>query len=238
MREFNSDRPDISTGPFTIDAGHYQAEASFFEYTHDETDGFTETYSVLPAELRVGLLNNIEFDVLLQPYLHQHSFAAGSGRTLDGFGDLVLQSKINFWGNDGGTTSFGIVPLIELPTAQDHLGPQHVQGGVRLPLGVKLPADFDLTVMAEVDFVRDDADKTWQTGLLHTISVEHSIVGNLSAFVEYAGNAQTHSTYEALMDAGLTYELSDDVQLDAAISVGLSDSANDFGFLMGITFRI
>ena len=39
MREFNTDRPDVTESPFTVDAGHWQLELSFVEYTHNTGQG-------------------------------------------------------------------------------------------------------------------------------------------------------------------------------------------------------
>src|SRR4051794_4246357 len=50
MREMNTDRPDATESPYTVDAGHFQVEFSLVEYTYDRTNGVeTEGFSVLPA---------------------------------------------------------------------------------------------------------------------------------------------------------------------------------------------
>src|SRR2546425_12662784 len=35
MREMNTDRPDKTESPFTVDAGHFQIEADILNYTYD-----------------------------------------------------------------------------------------------------------------------------------------------------------------------------------------------------------
>src|SRR6185295_420185 len=45
LRGLNTDRPDVTESPFTVDAGHFQTELSFVEYTYDydhgsRTDGY------------------------------------------------------------------------------------------------------------------------------------------------------------------------------------------------------
>src|SRR5690348_3470268 len=39
LRAFNPNRPSITEGPFTVDAGHFQVEMSFLEYTYDYDHG-------------------------------------------------------------------------------------------------------------------------------------------------------------------------------------------------------
>src|SRR4051794_40660281 len=35
MREFNTDRPDLTESPFTVDAGHFQIEMDILNYSYD-----------------------------------------------------------------------------------------------------------------------------------------------------------------------------------------------------------
>src|ERR1035437_10086184 len=39
MRELTPDRPDKTESPYTVDAGHYQLEMSFVEFTKSQSDG-------------------------------------------------------------------------------------------------------------------------------------------------------------------------------------------------------
>src|SRR6187402_3113627 len=39
MREMSTDRPDTTESAYTVDAGHYQIEMSFFDYSRDRSDG-------------------------------------------------------------------------------------------------------------------------------------------------------------------------------------------------------
>src|SRR5436190_16635906 len=168
MRELNTDRPDVTESPYTIDAGHVQLESSFIEYARDKSErDLSELYSVMPSNFRIGVLNKLEIDAIVQPYQHLHT----GGQTFDGFGDLFLRAKLNLWGNDDGNTAFALLPFVILPTAQDNLGPHHVQGGIKFPLALKLPAEFELDMMAEVDFLRNAQDSDYETSFVHTLSL-------------------------------------------------------------------
>ena len=41
MRELSPDRPDQTESAYTVDAGHYQLEMDFVNFTYDKTDGTT-----------------------------------------------------------------------------------------------------------------------------------------------------------------------------------------------------
>src|SRR5258705_11409916 len=58
MRELNTDRPDTTESPYTVDAGHFQIELSFVDFTHDRSGGVsTDTIVAAPFNAKVGLLN-------------------------------------------------------------------------------------------------------------------------------------------------------------------------------------
>src|SRR3954447_26112230 len=65
MREMQTDRPDVTESPFTVDAGHLQIELSLAEYARD---GGSEGWDVLPTNIKLGVLNNVDVQFLLLPY--------------------------------------------------------------------------------------------------------------------------------------------------------------------------
>jgi hypothetical protein len=94
--------------------------------------------------------------------------------------------------------------------------------------------------MGEIDLVRDEADDGYGIEFLHTLGLSRNIVGDLGGYVEYIGIApmDTGGGYLALLGTGLTYGLSEDVQLDVGLNFGLSDHADDFGVFAGMSFRL
>ena len=242
MREFSTDRPDVTESPHTVDAGHFQVEMSLIEYTRDDDGGAElDEFVVAPANLKVGLLNNVDLQLVVEPYVHQRVRVDGNDDSADGFGATQLRLKINLWGNDGGDTALAVMPFVQFPTADDEIGGvDDVEGGVAVPLAIKLPQEWDLGVMAEVDVVRDVNDEGYGVSLLHTAALGHNIAGNLNGFVEYVGfaNHDLGVGYMALIGGGVTYGIGDDVQLDAAIHFGLSEDADDVAARVGVSFRI
>src|SRR5688572_13421862 len=99
MREMSTDRPDVTESPNTVDAGHFQAELSLIEWTHDEEGGVeADQINVLPMNLKVGLLNNLDLQLVLDPYVNVRVKVEGGGSArVDGFGDTQLRAKLNLW---------------------------------------------------------------------------------------------------------------------------------------------
>ena len=251
MRELSTDRPDVTESPYTVDAGHFQVEMSLVEYTRDDDGGGgggaeLDEFVVAPANLKVGLLNNVDLQLVVEPWVFQRVRVDGDEDSADGFGATQLRLKINLFGNDGpaagnSDAALAVMPFVQFPTADDAIGGvDHVEGGVAIPLALALPSEWSLGLMAEVDVVRDVNDDGYGTSFLHTASLGHNITGDLDGFVEYVGfaNHDLGVGYMALVGGGVTYGLGADVQLDASIYFGLSEDADDIAARVGVSFRI
>ncbi|HYE61310.1 MAG TPA: transporter [Phycisphaerales bacterium] len=240
MRELSTDRPDTTESPYTVDAGHFQVELSFVDLSFDDTDSVeTRAVSVAPMLLKVGLTNDIDLALGLDPYTRVRTEDGAAEETVEGFGDTVLRLKANLWGNDGGDTALALMPFVKFPTASDGLGNDHVEGGLIIPFGMSLPNEFSMGLMAEFDLIRDAADEGYVVDFVHTATIGRPLVGELSGYVEYAGfyNLNADEDYRGYFDAGLTYAVTDDLQLDTGIRVGLTEAAEDFGVFAGIAWR-
>jgi hypothetical protein len=244
MREMSTDRPDKTESAYTVDAGHFQLEADAVTYTRDwrtadDGEPDTEAWSFATTNLKLGLLNNVDVQLVVSPYAHEHFSAPGDSVTLDGFGDTTVRLKLNLWGNDGGPTALALMPFVTFPTAQDDLGAGAVEGGLIVPLAVELPAGWGMGLMTQLDRLRDDDGDGYHFQWTNTATVGRDIAGDLGGYVEFFSSVNTEdsSDWEGTVDFGLTYAVTDDLQLDAGINVGVTDSADDLMFFMGVSWR-
>ena len=249
MREMSTDRPDTTESPHTVDAGHIQLELSFIDWTYDRRneDGVTtRSLAVAPVLIKFGLTNSIDLQIGLDPYTDTHikDRATGDSDSHDGFGDTLLRVKFNIWGNDApdedfGGTSLAIMPYVSFPTATDGLGSDHTDWGIIIPLGLELPGEFGLGAMIEFDFSRSASDDRTVVDLVHTLTLGHTLIGDLSGYIEYAGfaNLNHDQRYRAYFDAGLTYALTPDLQLDTGLRIGLTQASDDIGLFVGMSYR-
>ena len=242
MREMATDRPDVTESPYTVDAGHFQVELSFVEYGREgDGPGDVEEWSVLPTNLKVGLLNNVDLQFVFTPYIRLEADEAGGSTS--GFGETQLRLKVNLWGNDGPDPRFGdsglaVMPFVQFPTGDEDLGfSDEIEGGVIFPFATSLPNGFGFGAIAEFDLVRDEDDDGYDLAFVHTASVSRDITEDWGAYVEYIGVAAP-GDYVAAIGAGLTYALSPDVQLDGGVNIGLNDEAEDFRVFTGVSFRL
>jgi hypothetical protein len=241
MRELEPDRPDETETPHTVDAGHFQLEMDFANFTYNKTDReTTRAWNIAPVNLKAGLLNNVDLQFILDDYLRVRSENRVAGATTQsGFGDFTTRLKINLWGNDGGPTAFGLLPYAKFPTSTDHLGNNAVEGGVIFPFAVKLPADFELGAETAAGIFRNDHDDGHHEEFIASMTVDHAIIGKLSGYVEFFANATTerHSGWIGTVDLGLEYLLTENIQLDCGCNVGVTPAADTALAFSGVTIR-
>jgi hypothetical protein len=241
MRPMSTDRPDRTESPYTVDAGHFQIEMDVFQYTHDrEQDVRIERWQIAPMNLKIGLLNNIDFQLVLETYVDELMIDRDhdTRERRSGFGDVTARLKINLWGNDGGSTAFAMMPFIKFPTNQDRLGNTAVEGGVILPLAIELPFEFRTGIMTEFDFVRDVNGRSYHAEFINTMTIARDIVGGLGGYVEFFSQTSSRGgPWLGTFDVGLTYAITDDVQLDAGVNIGLTRTAKDINPFVGLSMR-
>lgn len=238
-RPMSTDRPDTTESPFTVDAGAVQVELSFAEFSRDDRDApRTTSLAVAPLNLKVGLLNNADLQLLLEPYLRIDQTGAPPA---DGPGDLGLRLKVNLWGNDTGDTALAVMPFISLPTGDDGVSPGAVEGGLSLPFAASLPGGFSLGLMLQLDLLRADDGRGTDALLVHTATIGRDLFGPVAGFLEYVGVAPLESgagEYRALLSTGLTWAATDDLAFDAGVRVGLTGpDTEDLAVFAGMSLR-
>ena len=242
-RELTSDRPDATESPFTVEPGRVQIESSVGEYTRDRhnpehADVRVETWSVAPVNVRVGLTQNAELQIVAAGFVEQtiEDREAGVSTRVRGLGDLWLRAKWNFWGNDGGPTALGVMPFVKLPTAREGLGNEHVEGGVILPFAMELSGGWGFGAMTEIDVVRDADDDGYALVWVNTATLSHGITDTLGGFLELASEAGEGKPVLGF-NCGLTFAVNENLQLDAGVNLGLSRTADDLALFTGFVKR-
>ena len=242
MREMETDRPDKTESPITVDAGHYQVEMDFASYTFDQSKHERKTaWAVAPVNLKIGVLTNLDLQLVVETYNSEKTTDRDTGRTerASGFGDVRLRAKYNFLGNEGGPTAFAVMPFLKLPTASRDLGNGAVEGGVILPLLFRLPADCELATQLEIDQARNADRGGYHQEVVNAVTFSHDFTKRLAGYVEVfsALSNERHAGWVATFDCGLTYRLSANVQVDTGVNVGLTEAADDLNPFVGLSVR-
>lgn len=236
MRPFSTDATTSTLTPYTVDAGHFQVEANIFDYFYDKEDATTsEGWIFGYSTLKVGLCDQSDLEVtfssLYQDYTVKNRDTGGKER-FTGFGDVQLASKINLWGNNGGTTALAIYPLVNFPTGDDSGG---YYGGFRMIFSAQLPYQFRLGLKSGPNLYKD-------AGSLHatfrnSISLEREIVHRLNGYLEFATSIdEQDSSWWGFFNVGLAHQVTRDLQLHAGIYIDVNN-ANNYNPYLGFSWR-
>ena len=238
MRELSTDRLDITESPYTVDAGHFQLEADVVSFaTHEESDQTTETFGLAEMNLKAGLTDRSDLQLVIPVFLRESSSEPSSDGARTGVGDLSLRVKWNAFGNDAGATALAFMPFVTFPVAGDGLGVPEPTIGLIVPLSVELAPGWGLGTMFEADWVSNGANRSFD--LVTSLVVGRDVTTAFGAFVEGVTVVSTapDGSFQALLNGGLTLAMSPDARLDGGVRVGLTDSTEDLGLFLGLALR-
>jgi hypothetical protein len=242
LRELNTDRPDKTESPYTVDSGYFQVEMDIINYTLDRSSKIRKaTTQIAPINFKVGLTNDSDLQFIYNSYteVREHSRATGEKKNSSGNGDLVGRLKYNFWGNDGGKSAFGVMPFVKFPVQSNSFGDDSYEGGLILPFAFALSQRMDLGAMSEVDILRDEDNRGNHAGFINSVTVGYNTAQAVRAYCEFftfVSEGQS-SDWQGSADFGVTYALTKDIQLDTGINVGVTSSADDLNPFVGASWR-
>lgn len=242
LRELTTDRPDKTESPTTVDAGHFQIEMDFATFTQDQMNGVSaKTWNIAPFNLRVGLLNNVELGLVFESYVREDTEdkTAKKMTNLSGVGNFLTRLKVNLWGNDGGRTAFALFPFMKFPTGTGGLNNNSIEGGAIFPFSMTLPAKFELGMETGVVVSRNESSANYHEEFVNSITFSRAIAGKLSGYCEFFSSVSTErdSSWIGTADFGLTYALTENVQLDCGCNIGVTDAADDINAFSGLSVR-
>ncbi len=245
MRELSADRPDKTDCPFTVDAGHFQLEMDYANFTYDAPtaahgDQKTEDYQIAPMNVKVGVLNNVDFQLVLQPWQWQRieNKTTGAVENDSGFGDITPRVKVNLMGDDGGFFAIALIPYVKLPTAQDNLGNGAFEGGVGIPYAFDVP-NWDVGLQTTVSINHDETGNGYHAEIANSVSIGHAVIGPLEYHVEFFSSVSTeqNSDWVGTFDTWFTYQANRNVVLDCGVYIGVTSAADNWHPWVGMTWR-
>jgi hypothetical protein len=248
LRDMTTDRPDTTESPFTIDAGHVQIETNLFGYARsrpDEDGTATDSYEFATTNIRIGLTNNTEINFVWQPHGSVRTHTADPVGTLrqSGIGGVDIRGKVNLWGNDrfeNTGSALALLPFVTLPTDEDNgISPEHVEGGLIVPLALALPHNFGLGLNGGVVWVKDDDATGYHAEYLASAALAYEWTDKLGTYYEVATNFNTDDPRGdvVVLGTGVTYAVTENLQLDAGVNFGVNSAADRVNPFVGVSTR-
>ena len=234
----STDRPDFVESSSTVGAGRWQLETSAAWERGRDGDAVATTWST-PTLLRVGVGAQWELRVETDGWQHARVAGGGGVASARGMGDLSLGAKYHIAHAGPAGASMAWLLHADVPSGADAFAGRGVRPSLRLTAEWELAHDNGLGVMAGVVHDSDAAGRRFDAGIL-AMTAGHAFTPRLRGFVEVAGQqlaAPAHGGNIVTFDAGATWRLDEDSQLDVAANLGLSSPAPDRALTLGWSRR-
>lgn len=245
MRPFCTDRPTKGTGPCTVDAGHLQIESDIVNVTFQNSgDIDTDTYVYTSPNIRLGISSNTDVELNISPFVEVQTNDRRTGQRTDisGFGDMFLRVKTSLVGNGVGDFSAALDPYLKVPTAPIGIGNGVVEGGLVAPLQFALSDVWSLSLVPEIDVLKNDADDGRHAAGVVALGITRAVTAQISASAELwadvNGDPSGVATQQSF-DLAATWQPPGtvDLQLDIGANLGLNANTPGSQFYAGVSHR-
>ena len=215
-----------------VERGHSRLDTGIqYEQFSSNTDDFT-----MIAKLTYGVVQHLDFEVEIPYLVHRLE-----GTVTDGFGEVVLRTKIRFLqGREANPVSIAAQVIGKLPTSRQGLGTGEPDIGFIALASQEL---FPVTVHLNLGYLFIGGPA--QNSVVYSIGGEMlTVVDRLQLVTELAGatseplEPNRGSSRLHVLGGGL-YQLTETLMLHGALTFGLTTAAPaspDQGVTLGLTF--
>jgi hypothetical protein len=217
--DINPDRPGIADGSGVVGAGRLQVESGLQrEWRRDGSERERLTYA--PTLLRIGIDEHWEGRIESTVYGWQRQ--SGAPRSV-GTMPVSLGVKYDIQAaDDSGKPGYGIIARVFPRSGSDTFGTHRVTGDVRFVADIPLTEKWLLTPNIGVATDEDTEQRQYNTALFAT-TLSYAASKQLNVFVDTGmqSREQRHGKAQVIVDTGVAYALTSDVQLDASVGRGV-----------------
>lgn len=236
-----TDRPDQTESAVVVPRGVVQLElGGAHAFDGSGADAATRLVNLGSALLRIGVAPPLELRI---GFAGWHRAAPEGAPALHGFGDLDVGAKLVVAEGAGLSPAVALIGSLTIPTGHEAFRASGPDPSFRAALAHELPGDIGLGYnlgalwTTETDLA---GRESLRTDLLYTLTLGRGLTDRLGGFVEgfgLLGVGDGRPSWHAL-DAGFTFALRANLQLDTSAGVGLSDAAEDWFVGAGLSLRI
>lgn len=210
-----TDRPDQTESSSTIGKGELQIESGIL-YGTAKNDFFSEELLLAPTVLwRYGITKGIELRLLTE-------FASVKDKLTDekssGITDLQLGTKIQILKKEDVKTEIAFISHVIIPSAKDELTLDEVGTINKLSVAHDIGDTFGLGYNIGYDYYGFGSGN-----LTYSLSLGIGLSDKVGIYIEPYGALVEIDTHEANFNAGFTYLVQDNLQLDVSAGTGLNN---------------
>jgi Putative MetA-pathway of phenol degradation len=247
LRPMTTERPSKTDSPYSLDAGRVQMETNLYGYVQNDDcvsancSQSRQHFLGGSTNLRIGVTDNTDMQFITDLYRDQtiDDSSASTRTERQGVGDTLVRLKVNAFGNHPADTySLGVLPYVKLPTNQDDLGNNDVEGGIGLPFNINIDGGWNVGGMTQFNLVTNGSSG-YDPAYTNSLIVGKTLNDALSAYTEfYTYKAdQTGAEWLNTLDFGAVYAVTQNFRIDANAHIGVTDAADDLNLFIGTAYR-
>lgn len=213
-----TDRPDQTESSSTIEKGSIQIESGVLIGFTDE-DSETQRQLLAPSTLfRIGITKGIELRVLNQ---FESVKLQKSTKEINGVSDLEIGTKIQFLRNEDINTEIAFLSHLILPTGSSDLTNDEWGTINKLSISHQLNDKIGLGYnIGYNNFGKGNGDLTY------SVAIGFGITEQVALYIEPYGDLTEFENHVSNFDAGITYLVKDNLQLDFSFGTGINYNMN------------
>ncbi len=238
--EMETDRPDFTEGTVTIEPGRLQLETGY-TFTYDDEDDIRRADHIFPEALvRIGAIENVELRLGWPGYEFEEvtDKAAGNTAHADGGNDMGVGFKHRVFRQNGSLPTFAYIANLNVPSGSEEFSADKVEPETKLLFAYDFTDELGLA--GNTNFAAPYGDDGRYFEFSFSGSLAYSLTESVGSYFEYfgfypeggAGEEDTH-----YLNSGLTWGLTEDIQLDVRAGFGLNDESDDFFTGAGFSWR-
>jgi hypothetical protein len=234
-----TDRPDFVESSEVVGPGTVQIEAGLSLDRDAVDDGDVRTITT-PTLVRVGVSETLELRLETDGRTSVRESVSQNDQTTNGFSDIALGVKWRARQSDGVGSGPGIALLIhaDIDSGSEEFKGEGIRPSVRMVAEWELPGDMAIGVMPGLVYDNVNGERFINGIMAATMSVP--LATQWRGFVELAAASiasEEHGGNVVTFDAGVTYLVSNDVQLDVAMARGLTSNTPEWNVGVGLSIR-
>lgn len=230
-----TDRPDQTESPNAMPKGFLQVETGAGFETFEDNNIKTEDFTLNTTLIRYGLLDNLELRLGWDFVEGKTKF---NGNTLNniasGLSPLLFGFKTEIAKEKGVFPEIGFLGHLSLPfTASTDYRPETTGVDFRFSFAHTLSEKSSLAYNLGATWGNDSPEAAY----IYTLVYGYSITDKLGTYIELYGDFPEDNKANHLWNAGFTYLINDNFQLDILGGTSITEG-QDLMIGAGISFRI
>ncbi len=233
--ELITDRPDATEAPSVVPKGALQIETGALFTSFEEDVLKTQTLTYNTTLLRFGVLDNLELRLGWNVVEQSNKVTDVAPAVIEsGLSPLLLGVKVNIAQEKGWLPTIGLIGHLFLPfTASEYFKPQYTSVDFRFA--------FDHT-LSDTSSIAYNLGAQWEADSLgaayiYTLAYGYSITDSFGFYAELYGDLPEKNRSNHYWDAGVTYLILPNLQLDATIGTSIT-KGQDLLLSGGFSYRI